>query len=54
MGAIRAYDSLKTLCGEIVLKKPDRITSVNLRKYMATVSQVGTVDIFTPPHPTTF
>ena len=39
-GVIRAYDSLKTVCAEVDLLKPEKITSVNLRKYTATISQV--------------
>ncbi|KAK6191611.1 hypothetical protein SNE40_003255 [Patella caerulea] len=40
MGVLRPYDSLKTLCGEWSLQKPEQMTSVNLRKYTATISQV--------------
>ena len=41
VGVIRAYDSLKMMCGRAQLGKPDRITSTNLRKYMATITQVN-------------
>ncbi|XP_069105224.1 uncharacterized protein [Argopecten irradians] len=37
---MRAYDSLKTICAEHSLKAPERITSVSMRKYIATLSQV--------------
>lgn len=40
LGVLRAYDSLKFCCGQVSLKNPDRITSVNLRKYTATIAQV--------------
>ena len=36
----RAYDSLKTVCNEVCLSAPHRITSVSMRKYMATLTQV--------------
>lgn len=39
LGVLRAYDSLKFCCGQVSLKNPDRITSVNLRKYTATIAQ---------------
>ena len=39
IGVIRAYDSLKKLCSEVALQKPEKLTSVNLRKYTATISQ---------------
>ncbi|XP_033737472.1 titin homolog [Pecten maximus] len=39
-GVFRAYDSLKTVCSEISLSAPERITSVSMRKYIATLSQV--------------
>lgn len=39
-GVIRAYDSLKACCDEANLQIADRITSINLRKYFATMSQV--------------
>uniref|UniRef100_A0A8W8KZ57 Uncharacterized protein n=1 Tax=Magallana gigas TaxID=29159 RepID=A0A8W8KZ57_MAGGI len=38
-GVLRAYDSLKAFCDKCCLKKPDKITSVNLRKYTATIAQ---------------
>ncbi|XP_038063141.1 uncharacterized protein LOC119733845 [Patiria miniata] len=37
---LRAYDSLKKVCQECDLQIPGRNTSVNLRKYMATLAQV--------------
>lgn len=40
LGAVRAYDSLKKICKELKLKQPEQITSVNMRKYTATISQV--------------
>uniref|UniRef100_A0A8W8MKN2 Uncharacterized protein n=1 Tax=Magallana gigas TaxID=29159 RepID=A0A8W8MKN2_MAGGI len=39
-GVLRAYDSLKAFCDKCCLKKPEKITSVNLRKYTATIAQV--------------
>lgn len=39
-GAARSYESVKTVCSEVSLKSPERITSVNLRKYTATLTQV--------------
>lgn len=39
-GYVRAYDSLKTMCNEVCLLAPHRITSVSMRKYMATLTQV--------------
>ncbi|XP_069114279.1 uncharacterized protein [Argopecten irradians] len=39
-GVIRAYDSLKSICGELSLSAPEQITSVTMRKYIATLSQV--------------
>lgn len=39
IGVIRAYDSLKIMCQEVTLQKPEKLTSVNLRKYTATISQ---------------
>ncbi|XP_033759137.1 glutamic acid-rich protein-like [Pecten maximus] len=39
-GVMRAYDSLKAICGELSLGAPDRITSVSMRKYIVTLSQV--------------
>uniref|UniRef100_A0A8W8MQQ1 Uncharacterized protein n=1 Tax=Magallana gigas TaxID=29159 RepID=A0A8W8MQQ1_MAGGI len=39
-GVLRAYDSLKAFCDKCYLKKPEKITSVNLRKYTATIAQV--------------
>jgi len=38
---MRAYDSLKSICKEFNLKAPERITSVSMRKYIATLSQVS-------------
>lgn len=40
MQYVRAYDSLKSVCDEVALKAPARITSVSMRKYMATLTQV--------------
>lgn len=40
LGVVRAYDSLSTLASEADLQKPEKITSTNLRKYCATVTQV--------------
>lgn len=39
-GVLRAYDSLKAFCDKCCLKKPEKIISVNLRKYTATIAQV--------------
>jgi len=39
-GVIRAYDALAKACKEACLQAPERITSTNLRKYMATITQV--------------
>ncbi|VDI57024.1 Hypothetical predicted protein [Mytilus galloprovincialis] len=39
-GVHRAYDSLKCVCEEAGVRYPDRITSVNIRKYFATMMQV--------------
>ncbi len=36
----RSYDSLKAMCQQANLCAPDRITSVAMRKYMATLTQV--------------
>ena len=41
MGALRSYESLKDICLKVSLKRPQRMTSVALRKYTATLSQVG-------------
>ncbi|XP_033758006.1 uncharacterized protein LOC117340354 [Pecten maximus] len=38
--SMRSYDSLKTVITECSLKAPAKITSVTLRKYMATLTQV--------------
>ena len=32
-GPLRSYESLKSVCAEIGLRCPERITSVNLRKF---------------------
>lgn len=40
-GVTRGYQSLASVCFKAGLKKPEKITSVTLRKYMATVTQVG-------------
>jgi len=37
---MRAYDCLAYECSQVKLSSPGRITSTNLRKYMATVTQV--------------
>ncbi|KAH3713312.1 hypothetical protein DPMN_073101, partial [Dreissena polymorpha] len=37
---VRSYEFLKAICGELSLSHPDQITSVNLRKYIGTLSQV--------------
>ena len=39
-GIIWAYESLQSLCQTAQLKTPEKITSVTLRKFMATVTQV--------------
>ncbi|ESO97052.1 hypothetical protein LOTGIDRAFT_174659 [Lottia gigantea] len=39
-GATRSYESLKTVCSELNLEHPENITSVSMRKYTATLSQV--------------
>ncbi|XP_055958466.1 uncharacterized protein LOC130010539 isoform X3 [Patella vulgata] len=39
-GVIRAYNSVLKACSRAPLKSPQLITSTNLRKYMATVTQV--------------
>ncbi|XP_021353744.1 uncharacterized protein LOC110450516 [Mizuhopecten yessoensis] len=39
-GVVRAYDALSKACKAADLKAPERITSTNLRKYMATITQV--------------
>ncbi|XP_060600852.1 uncharacterized protein LOC132754246 isoform X5 [Ruditapes philippinarum] len=41
---IRAYDSLKIACDSCQLKSPQRITSVAMRKYTATLSQLMNLD----------
>ena len=46
MGCFRSYDSLKKVCKRAGLDCPDRITSVSLRKYMATISQVLMVLVY--------
>ncbi|XP_062566938.1 uncharacterized protein LOC134229248 isoform X2 [Saccostrea cucullata] len=45
-GYVRAYDSLKTMCNEVCLLAPHRITSVSMRKYMATLTQMLNLDKF--------
>jgi len=37
---LSSYTSLKTMCSDCSLEAPDRITSVAMRKYMATLAQV--------------
>jgi hypothetical protein len=39
-GVIRGYTCLGTCCEKAGLGKPEKVTSVSLRKYMATVTQV--------------
>ncbi|XP_033751889.1 uncharacterized protein LOC117335804 [Pecten maximus] len=36
----RAYESVKSVCAELDLHAPHQITSVNMRKYMATLTQM--------------
>lgn len=38
---IRAYDSLSKVASRANLNAPEQITSTKLRKYMATITQVG-------------
>lgn len=38
---MRGYDALATIADRADLKRPDCIRSSNLRKYMATMTQVG-------------
>ena len=40
-GALRSYESLKKISDEVGLRNPQRMTSVTLRKYTATLSQVS-------------
>ncbi len=40
IGVLRAYDSLKTLCMVVNLQRTEQITSVNLRKYTATIAYI--------------
>ena len=40
---VRGYDALAAQCQKSSLEAPRRITSTNLRKYMATVIQVRCV-----------
>lgn len=42
-GVVRAYSSLSSICRRANLKEPEMVTSVTLRKYMATVTQVGII-----------
>ncbi|ESO94384.1 hypothetical protein LOTGIDRAFT_175460 [Lottia gigantea] len=39
-GAIRSYESLKNICSDLNLKNPENITSVSMRKYTSTLTQV--------------
>ena len=39
-GYVRAYTNLRNICDQLHLKAPGRITSVAMRKYTATLSQV--------------
>ena len=38
MGVVRGYQSLASICKKGYLRKPEKITSVSLRKYMATAT----------------
>ncbi|OWF47136.1 hypothetical protein KP79_PYT07144 [Mizuhopecten yessoensis] len=40
----RAYESLRFVCGELDLRAPHKITSVSMRKYMATLTQMMNLD----------
>ena len=40
VGVLRSYDSLKCLCSEMNLRRPEQVSSVNLRKYTTIISQV--------------
>ncbi|XP_069120721.1 uncharacterized protein [Argopecten irradians] len=40
----RAYDSLKSVCSELHLQAPHQITSVSMRKYTATLTQMLNLD----------
>ena len=39
---VRGYEALAKQCQLAALKAPERVTSTNLRKYMATLTQVRT------------
>ena len=41
LGVLRAYESLKCYCKKCDLRSPDKITSINMRKYTATIAQVS-------------
>ena len=45
----RGYEALSCVAAEANLQSPEKITSVYLRKYMATVAQVWNLT-FTPHH----
>ena len=38
--SLRGHDVIARICGQIKLKEPRLITSTNLRKYVATISQL--------------
>lgn len=38
--ALRGHDVLRNACSKVALEKPELVKSTNLRKYMATVSQL--------------
>lgn len=50
LGVVRCYESLSAVCGRAGLEQPQKITSVNLRKYMATVTQVKLKLVFAYYH----
>ena len=43
---IRVYESLAECCLKAGLEYPDRISATTLRKYMATITQVGYISVF--------
>lgn len=44
-GHLKCWDSLKWITNRVDLKNPDLITTTNMRKYIATVSQVHIMQI---------
>ena len=40
-GVYRGYNSLKSICEDAELQQGHKITSITLRKYMATMTQVS-------------